>query len=179
MILTGILLAAGSSRRFGPSDKLLHPFRGRPLIAHAAQAMRQARLDHRVAVISNPALSVHLQGFQVVRIVPAAMADSLRAGLAAVTGTDRLLIALGDMPFVTAAHLDRVARTATPDRPAASVDDGPPMPPACFPAAWLPRLAELSGDQGAGRLLRDLSPDALVAGHGLLGDIDRPGDLPG
>lgn len=91
----------------------------------------------------------------------------------------RPLIALGDMPFVTAAHLEKIAKAVTDGRPAANTDGGPLMPPACFPASWLSRFAELSGDQGAGRLLRDLPAAALINAAGLLADIDRPNDLPG
>ena len=51
------------------------------------------------------------------------------------------------------------------------------MPPACFPAGWLSRLAQLTGDQGAGKLLRDLPPAQLVEASGLLPDIDTPESL--
>lgn len=177
MIRTGLLLAAGASRRFGPADKLLAPLRGQPLIAHAAQAMRALPLDHRIAVIANPALAPCLTGFEIVTIAPAAQSDSLRAGLAMAGAPDRLLIALGDMPDVTADHLARVLDAVTGDLPAASHDGTHPMPPACFPRACLPALQELRGDRGAGRLLRDLPPAQLIRATGQLRDIDRPGDL--
>ena len=70
MIRAGLLLAAGASRRFGPKDKLLSPLRGRPLIAHAAEAMRRAALDRRIAVIANPDLAPHLAGFEIVAVAP-------------------------------------------------------------------------------------------------------------
>lgn len=179
MIRTGLLLAAGASRRFGAEDKLLAPLRGRPLIAYAAEAMRGAALDNRIVVIANPDLVRHLDGFRIILIAPAAQSDSLRAGLEAAGQVDRLLIALGDMPRMTPAHLDRVLAATTADRPAASCDEGPPMPPACFPRSWFPRLATLTGDSGAGRLIRDLPPQALIAAPGLLTDIDRPADISG
>lgn len=181
MIRAGLLLAAGASRRFGPGDKLLAPLRGLPLIGHAAQALRLLTLDHRIAVIANPALAPHLAGFDIVTIAPAAQSDSLRAGLAALDAPDRLLIALGDMPDVTPDHLVQVLGRATDDLPSASFDGhhegSHPMPPACFPRACLPALRRLRGDQGAGRLLRDLPPAQLVQAAGQLRDIDRPGDL--
>lgn len=185
MIRTGLLLAAGASRRFGPDDKLLAPLRGQPLIGHAARAMRAVPLDRRIAVIANPALAPHLAGFDLVTIAPAALSDSLRAGLEVAGLPDRLLIALGDMPDVTPEHLARVLDGATDDLPSASVDGGfsadhegsAPMPPACFPRACLPLLRDLRGDQGAGRLLRDLPPAQLRRAAGLLRDIDRLSDL--
>ncbi|WCR11621.1 nucleotidyltransferase family protein [Paracoccus stylophorae] len=177
MIRAGLLLAAGASRRFGADDKLLATLRGRPLIAHAADALRATPLDRRLAVIANPALTPHLDGFQVLHLQSAAQSDSLRAGLMALGRPDRVLIVLGDMPGVGADHLRRVLAAATDDRPSASRDHGPPMPPACFPAGWLDRLTSLTGDRGAGSLIRDLPDDALIDASGRLGDIDSADDL--
>lgn len=177
MIRAGLLLAAGASRRFGADDKLLASLRDKPLIAYAAQAMRDTALDQRLAVIANPALVPHLDGFKILRIVPGMQSDSLRDGLAALRRPDRLLITLADMPFIDSRHLDRILDATTDDCPAASSDDGRPMPPACFPSSWLDRLCGLTGDRGAGQLIRDLPTDALVSAPGRLVDIDTPDDL--
>lgn len=177
-VRTGLLLAAGASRRFGPENKLLVPLDGRPLVAHAAEALRAADLDRRIAVVSADGLVAHLGGFEILRIPRGEQSDSLRAGLAAAGRPHRLLIALGDMPRVTSALLDKVLAICTDHLPSASRDaDGPPMPPACFPAGWLARLAVLAGDQGAGKLLRDLPPSQLIDATGLLPDIDTPESL--
>lgn len=178
MIRTGLLLAAGASRRFGADDKLLALRDGRPLVAHAAQALRDAGLSDRVAVIANPALAPWLDGFRIVTVPPGGgQSDSLRAGLAQAGGWDRLLIALGDMPDVTAAHLDRLMARATDRLAACSHDGTAPLPPACFPRASLPALEALRGDRGAGALLGALPPGQHVAAPKLLRDIDRPLDL--
>ena len=177
MIRAGLLLAAGASRRFGTEDKLLASLQGRPLIAHAAQAMREAPLERRIAVIANPALSAHLEGFQIVTIPPGAQSDSLRAGLSAAGRPDRLLVALADMPFVDAAHLGRVLSAATDETPSASRDRGPPMPPSCFPASWLDRLMTLEGDRGAGSLIHNLPAASVIPATRLLADIDTASDL--
>lgn len=177
MMRTGLLLAAGASRRFGPEDKLLAPLRGRPLVQYAADAMRHAPLDDRVAVIANPALRPLLGGFRIVVTEKGAQSDSLRAGLAHAGQPDRLVIALGDMPDVTSDLLSQVLDLAIDDSAAASHDGQRPMPPACFPRAWLPRLAGLSGDRGAARLLRDLPEKRLVHAPALLRDVDLPRHL--
>lgn len=177
MMRVGLLLAAGASRRFGPEDKLLADLRGRPLAAHAAEAMRRTDLDGRIAVITTPALAPWLHGFRVIEVTQGRQSDSLRAGLAAAGDPDRLLIALADMPDVTDAHLRLVLEAATDTMPAASHDGKAAMPPACFPRARLDDLGRLTGDQGAGRLLRDLPPGQLIAAPDLLRDVDRPADL--
>lgn len=177
MIRTGLLLAAGASRRFGPQDKLSAPFRDRPLVTHAADALRNVPLDRRIAVIAKPAIAPLLDGFQIVLIPPGQQSDSLRAGLAAAGQPDRLLIALGDMPDVTAAHLTRILIAATDKLPACSHDGTAPLPPACFPQARLADLHDLTGDQGAARLLHDLPPAQYIDARSLLRDIDTPDQI--
>lgn len=175
---TGLLLAAGASRRFGDANKLLAPLAGRPLVAAAAEAMRALPLDRRIAVISDARLIPLLDGFHIVQISQGQQSDSLRAGLAAAADPARLLIALGDMPLVTTAHLAAILATCTDDLPAASRNqDSGPMPPACFPRSWLDRLGALTGDQGAGRLIRDLPDAQLITARDLLSDIDTREDL--
>nr|WP_111298026.1 NTP transferase domain-containing protein [Paracoccus saliphilus] len=177
MIRAGLLLAAGASRRFGPQDKLLARLDGRPLIAHAAQALRDVPLDDRIAVITNPQLRPWLSGFRIIQIEQGQQSDSLRAGMGAVGRVDRLLIALGDMPDVTPAHLHAVLARTTDLLPAASHDGRHPRPPACFPASALGALAAAAGDQGAARHLENLPQSQLVAGPNLLRDIDRPDQI--
>ncbi|TRW96740.1 nucleotidyltransferase family protein [Paracoccus sp. M683] len=170
---TGLLLAAGASRRFGTGNKLLAALNGRPLIAHAAEALRALPLARRIAVISTAEIAPHLAGFQLIRIPQGEQSDSLRAGLAAAGLTDRLLITLGDMPLVTPDLLVRVLGRCTDALPAASRQgDGPAMPPACFPRSWLALLEGLTGDQGAGRLLRDLPDAQIIQAGDQLTDID-------
>lgn len=177
---TALLLAAGASRRFGPDDKLLARHRGQPLITHAARALRATPLAQRIAVIANPALIPHLDGFRIVTLSPGTdplQSTSLRAGLMAAGRPDRLLIALGDMPDITPAHLTAIIGRTTPDQPAASTNGVAILPPACFPRAALPCLATLTGDRGAASLLRDLPQDQLIRCPDLLADIDHPADL--
>ncbi|TJZ94066.1 nucleotidyltransferase family protein [Paracoccus gahaiensis] len=177
MIRTGLLLAAGASRRFGPQDKLLALLHGQPLVTHAADALRDTPLDHRIAVIAHPELARLLDGFEIILIPPGQQSDSLRAGLQAAGQPDRLLIALGDMPDVTAAHLTRILTAATEDLPACSHDGTAPLPPACFPQARLADLHSLNGDQGAARLLQDLPPTQYIDARSLLRDIDTPDQI--
>lgn len=177
MTRTGLLLAAGASRRFGAEDKLLAVLHDRPVIAYAAGAMRQASLEHRIAVIANADLRPFLSGFDVVEIASGTQSDSLIAGLNAAGTPDRLLIVLADMPLVTSELLGQVVARVSDSQPAACHDEGLPMPPACFPKNWLARLADASGDRGAGRFIRDLPASALIPARGMLADIDSLADL--
>lgn len=174
-----VLLAAGASRRFGAADKLMAPLDGAPLVTHAARTLRALPVERRFAVVSSPVVGGVLgqMGLEVVAIAPGqGQAASLVAATAALGDETHLLVMLGDMPFLRPPHIQPLL-DADPDTPHGTAGETV-LPPAIFPRAWFPRLSALSGDQGAGRLLRDLPPAAhLPLPPGVLRDIDTPADL--
>ena len=182
MITAGILLAAGVSQRFGAGSKLLATYNGRPLISHAATAMRGAGLDILIAAVADEDVAAELHGFHLAWM-PAdtpSQSRSLRAGIAAARerNADRALIALADMPAITPGHLAEVAGRCTGDTPTATSSGARAMVPACFPRQCFDALMALEGDTGARSLLAGLPDDALVhADESLLLDIDSPARL--
>ena len=184
MTIGALVLAAGQSRRFGTEDKLLAVRNGRPLVAASLRLTQRPGIAQRLAVVSSPAVAALAVGLGVVplKIDPGqGQSASLRAGLVRLRdlGTTRLLVLLGDMPFVTPRDIDRILARPS-DRPACASLDGVPMPPAVFPGSWFDRIAALDGDRGAGSLLRDLDPaDLLPLPAASLRDIDLPDDLDG
>lgn len=179
MTRAAVLLAAGASRRFGAEDKLLAPLNGQPLVLHAAQVLRALPVERHLAVVSSHAVGDRLRGvgLEVITIPPGrGQAASLVAAVSRLREETHLLVMLGDMPFLRADDVTPLLE-ADPDSPHGSRRDGI-GPPAIFPAAWFPRLAALTGDEGAGRLLRALPPEAhLPVPASALRDIDTPDDL--
>jgi CTP:molybdopterin cytidylyltransferase MocA len=185
-VTAGLLLAAGRSSRFGAADKLLAPFRGRPLVVHAAEALHAAPLDHRIAVTADPRVAALLPGFASVPMASgdpdaprATQSDSLRAGLARARalGAELVLVVLGDMPLVTPALLAAILDRAASAGVAAAADAAVRSPPAAFGPEFFEALAATAGDRGAGAILATLPDHALVPAPGLLGDIDTAEDL--
>ncbi|MDO6414901.1 NTP transferase domain-containing protein [Sphingomonas sp. BIUV-7] len=174
MTIAGILLAAGRSTRFGADDKLVAVLEGRPLIDHAAQALRDAPVGLRFVVRSKAADA--LDGFETVRVAEGAeMSRSLAAGIAAAraAGAEGALVLLADMPFVTPAHLAAlVAGFAGRSTLLASTDGTRPSPPALFGADRFAELEAGSGDAGGRRLLA--AATLIAAPPGSLRDIDTP-----
>lgn len=180
----GLLLAAGHSRRFGTADKLLAPLEGAPLVTHAAAALRAAAPDRLIAVVRSAKVATCLPGFEPVMLTEAdaPQSASLRAGVlrAAELGAAGVLVVLGDMPRVPAAHISALLACGSTRDLAATVAGDRPMPPAWFAARHFGALVDITGDQGARAVLRRTPPEARIAcPPDWLTDIDRPGDLPG
>ena len=185
-----ILLAAGRGTRFGEALKLLQPWHGKPLVRHAAEAALGSRLGPVVAVLGAHAdrVGAALDGLALVRVTNPdyglGLATSLQAGLAAlpqsVTG---VLVLLGDMPRITPRHLNELAAAFREADPAPSaivpVHAGQRGNPVLLNRRLLAdALAELRGDQGAGRLLAGRS-DVLECAMdaAVTQDVDTPDGL--
>ncbi|MEM6382449.1 MAG: NTP transferase domain-containing protein [Pseudomonadota bacterium] len=166
MTVAGVLLAAGTSSRFGGADKLLSTLHGSPLVSYAANALRTYQPDVRIAVVRSNPVAALLTDFDCVQAPEdePLQADSLRAGVSRAMrlGANQIIVVLGDMPFVTASLLAEVAGLCTETRPSASSDGDRIMPPACFPKALFPKLLNLKGDHGAAVLVQGLPKTALA-----------------
>ena len=185
-----VLLAAGTSSRMRGRDKLLEDIQGETLLRHCARIAQSAQVE-RVNVVlppdSQPRLAT-LRGLNVNTVhchdCQDGMSASLRAGLAAVSlNCDAVIIALADMPAVTADHLNRLVAAFDPQEGReicrAVSADGTPGHPVLFSRRFFESLAALSGDRGARDVLQDAS-DFLIEvptrGQGATIDLDSPED---
>lgn len=179
--LAALVLAAGSARRFG-SDKLSAPLRGEPLVHHAIRAARAAAVA-RVVVVAHPELATGTwpgePPVDVVRVISEALSVSLRAGLRAIGDADGLFVFLGDMPLVPHDAAHRLASRIGDAYAAMPRHGGKPGHPVLLSRRALPDLAELTGDAGAGKLLRTRDDVVFVDCEDpfVLADVDRPEDL--
>ncbi len=185
-----VLLAAGLGTRFGPEPKMLALLDGLPLVRHAAEAALAAGPRPVVVVLGAHADAVRraLSGLDVVLVenpdFRAGLATSLRAGVAALPrNCEAAVIVLGDMPRIFADHIDRLAaafeessRSVAAVVPVLNSLRGNPV------LLNLRRLTadigQLTGDRGAGPLLRDRSDILEIPGDaGTALDIDTPAAL--
>ena len=183
--VTGILLAAGSSQRFG-ADKQPTLIGGVPMLTRATRLLLDAGLVNPIVVLG-PRAADHrpLLAGLLLRIVenPAAasgMASSLVAALDAAGDCDAIVITVCDQPAVTAAHLRALvaAWRSTGSSIVASSYSGIRGVPALFAAKHFAELRQLHGDRGAGPLLaRHADSVHLLPLPGGEVDIDTPADL--
>jgi molybdenum cofactor cytidylyltransferase len=175
-----VLLAAGRSVRFNDGDKLAERFLDKPLAYHVVTTLEGVPFKTRIAVVSDTELDFAALGYQVVENDNPSLgqARSLCHGVKAAreAGADAVLVALADMPRLTAAHLYRMMDAANgPDTVVASSDGVQPGPPALFGKDRFDELMALEGDQGARDLIKRgrhvvTSPAELV-------DVDTQQDL--
>jgi len=166
-MIVGLLLAAGGARRF-KSQKLIAPYRGAPLVVHAAHALRSAT-DALIAVVGHEAstVSAALRGVDV-KIVENSewelgLASSIRRGVEAMPQeAEALVVAVGDQPgldpAVTRAVIERWRETSLPIVSASY--RGARGHPVLFARSVFAALLELQGDAGA-RLLIERSPERV------------------
>jgi molybdenum cofactor cytidylyltransferase len=166
------ILAAGAGHRFG-GVKLDRELAGKPLGRHALEAVLPLGMPRIVVGRPIPQFALDAMACgeaQILKNVRAGEGIGTSVALAAIQASAAdvraLLLVAADMPQVTSATLRKLVEAATRGHPAAVVyPDGSPGIPACFPADWLPRLAGLAGDQGAGALLREAEGVILIEAH--------------
>lgn len=186
--VAGVVLAAGTSSRYGAANKLLERVDGERVVARSLRPYLDADLDPVVVVVGHEHERVRdalPDGVTVVHnpAYAAGQASSVRAGVDAVAGVaDAVVVGLGDMPFVrseTVRRLVRAFRAGVGDPLAAAVD-GERGNPVCFGERWFADLRAVDGDVGGRHLVLEAPDAALVetGDPGVRRDVDRPADLP-
>jgi molybdenum cofactor cytidylyltransferase len=163
--ITGILLAAGSSRRMGAQNKLLLPAPGdtEPMLRRCAQNLLAGGISKLTVVLGHEADAaralLHTIPCDIVIAADYAegIAASLRAGIAAQPANCRgAIVALADMPRVTPEHIAALIAAFDEDAGHCIIVPsylGKRGNPVLFAKAYFAEIAALTGDQGARALL--------------------------
>jgi CTP:molybdopterin cytidylyltransferase MocA len=175
-----VVLAAGAGSRFAAGDKLLAPFRGKPLVVWAVEAALAAGLEETIVVEGHTQLDgVLAHGVTVVHNPDweAGLATSLHIALRAADhgGHDAVVVGLGDQPLVPASAWSAIAASTSPI--AVATYNGQRRNPVRLARAVWPLLPS-TGDEGARALMRE-QPDLVVEVpcEGDSTDVDTVSDL--
>ena len=186
-MITGVVLAAGTSSRFGRT-KQLELVGAKPLVQHAVDALAGAGLDEIILVLGHDAERAR----EVVRFPATArwvlnlayssgMAGSLATGLrAADPGSEAAVVLLADQPGVTAQHVRSLVEAfAARHAPIVRLSFRSGPGPALLSREVWAEAEELEGDVGA-RILMERHPELVedvIVGGDAPRDVDTPEDL--
>ncbi len=169
------VLAAGRGTRFG-GDKLMAPCAGKPLGRWVLDAVAEAGLPPGLIVTGPDGVSYAEGWIRLINPAPERGLGSslaLAAQLALARGARSLLVVLADMPLVTPGYLRELAGSPPPT--ATRQPDGHGGVPALLNRAQMKKASSLTGDRGAGPLLRRVR--LVDAPPRMLRDVDTVVDL--
>ena len=186
MRVAAILLAAGSSRRFG-GRKLLVPWRGRPLYEHALEALLASPAVVETIVVVQPGFAAPPARPRCRFVVNPdhgeGMGASLRTGVrAAPADADACLVALADMPAITPELIASLVAgyAASGKRIVVPVCGGRRGHPVMMGSGLREALLALTGDVGAREIIRahpEWVAEFETRAGAVLFDVDLPADL--
>jgi molybdenum cofactor cytidylyltransferase len=185
--IAAVVLAAGQSRRMGPSNKLLSEIDGKPMVAHVMAAVEASRAGPVIVVTGHQdaavraALADHDVTFIRNPDYDAGLSTSLAAGLAALPGDiDGAVVCLGDMPKIDPALIDRLIDAFDPDMGRAiclPTHQGKRGNPVLWAARFFPEMQIVEGDVGARHLIgehSDMVHEVECDDDSVLIDVDTP-----
>ena len=192
--VAGVLLAAGTSTRYGGTNKLLEDVEGEPMVRRAAETLLDAGLDPLVVVLGYEGDRVRAalsdlgdeSDVDLVIVDNPDYADgqstSVAVGVSALPeGVDAAVFALGDMPWVQPESVERLvdAYLADAGTALAAAFDGDRGNPVLWDARHFEALASQSGDVGGRDLLLSTDDAAIVetGDPGVCRDVNRKDDL--
>jgi molybdenum cofactor cytidylyltransferase len=160
--IAAIVLAAGRSSRMAPANKLFVEIDGKTMLARAVEAATKSQAAETIVVVGNDAsrAKAALSGVRTIENPGYAtgLASSVRAGIAAVPADcDGAVVLLGDMPLVTAAHVDRLIAAFAPIEGRAicvAAHGGKRGNPVLWGREFFAEILALDGDQGARPVMR-------------------------
>jgi len=185
--VTALVLAAGSSRRMGAENKLLLPFKGKPVISHVVDNLKASQVQDILVVTGYEAEKIskmaecsvihnpdHQQG----------MGTSIVAGVKGISEkTDAVLICLADMPLITSDIIDQVIAGFDPAAGKTIVvpeNDGCTGHPVLFGRDFFKDLKDLKNNRGARDIIHSNALQHLkkvsIPNSAIFRDLDKPDD---
>jgi molybdenum cofactor cytidylyltransferase len=185
--IAGLVLAAGQSSRMGALNKLLIVIDGKPMVRHAVETVIAAQLSpvfvvtgHERERVEEALKDLHIT-FLNNRDYSVGLSTSLKRGMMGLPAdADGVVVALGDMPLVTAAEIGRLINAFNPVEGREIIVPtrrGKRGNPVLWGKRFWGEIQQVTGDAGA-RQLVDTHPEAVAEiemdGDGVLTDIDTP-----
>ncbi len=184
-----LVLAAGQSRRMGPSNKLLAEINDKSLVRKVVETALESELSGVTVVTGHEAERVkgELQGLDVKfahnEDFASGLASSLRCGVRALPqDCSATLVLLADMPHITSSMINEMIasfESADPSSIVQAASSGKRGNPVLWSAQYFDELCEISGDVGARHLIGKYSDQVIGVelGEAAALDIDTLAEL--
>ncbi|MGK0298524.1 MAG: xanthine dehydrogenase accessory factor [Gammaproteobacteria bacterium] len=166
-----IILAAGSSSRFGALKQLLE-YQGKSLLKRAVEISQKVQCLE-VLVVHGPKATKcqrEISSYNVVNLVnddwESGMSSSLKLAVKSVSSESQaILVLLCDQPLITSDHLNQLIRLwrQNPDNIVASEYNDTIGVPAIIPKLHYNAIKKLTGDTGAKTIIQTFGKKVIVA----------------
>lgn len=181
-----VVLAAGVGRRFGSDKRRALVDDQRSILDVVIDRVLQAQLPIRLCIAdreSDRDLSERYRAVAEVqrcRNASRGMGSTLAEGIAQCGHWRSTLVMLADLPWVCSATITRVANAASDDRIIIPRCEGRSGHPVAFGRRFYPRLSQLTGEEGARRIIHTSGAAVYldVDDAGIFRDVDHRDDLP-
>ena len=182
---TCLILAAGSSTRYGTQKLVQNMHNGKPMLLTTIECYRKVFKDIVVVITPGASTLNNLLENQDVRVLECTqskfgMGHSIACGIAEQSESDAVLIALGDMPRVNVKTVAKLYEKLGPNSIIAPVFQGVRGNPVGFGRKYFSELLNLQGDTGGRAIINNNLDDFVeiaVNDQGVLLDTDTPDQL--
>lgn len=176
-----IVLAAGSSRRFG-ADKRLASFDPQTSLLEKTLTTIPDTFTRKILVLRKDDIALAEQFSKAWEICLAeapesGMANSLASAIARAGSWEGAVIALGDMPYIASQTYIQIQHALSQSNIVIPVFEGQRGNPVGFRKQYFAEIRKLQGDKGAKPLLEKYLEQCVeleTDDSGILKDIDRP-----
>lgn len=167
MKLGCVLLAAGSSKRFG-SDKLLYEINGEPMALWSIRALPLNMFYKVVAVVKRGAAAELFRREKIETVINDRPQDgaglSVRLGTERMLGTDAVMFMVCDQPYLKKESIVKLIDRfiSVPDMITALGDGENRGNPIIYPAKYFGELMRIEGDNGGREVIKAHPEDLFV-----------------
>lgn len=165
IVISGIVLAAGASRRFAPQHKLLQSYQSHAIIYHSLKAALNSDLSQVTLIVGHRGDEVleaigELNRHSKLKILnhpdwEAGRASTLRVGLNHLDeSVEGVLVYPGDMPLISTSLINDLIEAFQPRLACFPLYNQRKGHPVIFPNNWFEALQNLEGEQSALELIK-------------------------
>ena len=187
-MISAILLAAGTSSRYGKDNKLLIKYKKKPLLSYSLKALLKSKVKDIVIVLGKDKQKIleKIPQNKKIKVVfnknyKKGMASSILTGLRKINkNSNGFMVCLSDMPKIKFYTYNKIINHFNKNRKIPSVPyyknrNGNPV---CFPISFRYKIKNIKGDKGAKKILLMNSFNKVnIKSNSILIDFDRKSDF--